>query len=245
MKFTRGSSSRTPQRLDVDSNPVSVWDIGPTQINDVSFSPNGQFVALALEDGQLFVLNWFTDELQFALKSRFGAFTCVDISHDSKYIASGSKDDLVCVWSIDDVTLCAVGRKHKSWLSSVCFAHNSYLIASCGEDARMCAWNFAPPLKSIPHDFADAPPLTLLGRCDNEKPLCDVEFFYDSLVSIAWDGCVRIWRIAESKANALDEQLLLGTTPYVAVKPQPEPKLKRAPSTSSSLLRVYSPLSPK
>lgn len=44
------------------SNPVAVWKIGSQKINASAFSPNGQHLALAVEDGSLRILDFLNEK---------------------------------------------------------------------------------------------------------------------------------------------------------------------------------------
>lgn len=77
----------------------------------------------------------------------FGHFTCVCWSPDSKYIVTGSQDDLITIWSVADKCAVAWCKGHKSWPSAVAFDpwrcdDRNYRFGSIGEDCRLCLWDF-------------------------------------------------------------------------------------------------------
>ncbi|KAJ8596239.1 WD40 repeat-like protein, partial [Rhizopogon salebrosus TDB-379] len=56
--------------------------------------------------------------------------TCIDISLDSKQLASGSRDGTARIWSLDTGELVAGPFEHVDWISVVRFSQNSKKLAS-------------------------------------------------------------------------------------------------------------------
>lgn len=104
-------------------NPLYRWVIGNegVSINEFSFSPCGNYLAIVSQDGFLRVFHYDTMELVGSARSYFGGFLCVCWSPDSKYIVVGGEDDLVTVWSFHERRIVARGQGHHSWVSVVAF----------------------------------------------------------------------------------------------------------------------------
>ena len=73
--------------------------IGTDTLNHFAFSSDGTQVATASSDGflRLFILKPI--QLCGRGKSNFGGVLCVCWSPDQKFLATGTEDDLVTIWS--------------------------------------------------------------------------------------------------------------------------------------------------
>lgn len=125
----------------VTRNPLYRWVIGAEgcSINELSFSPCGQHLAVVSQDGFLRVFHYDTMELIGVARSYFGGFLCVCWSPDGKYVVVGGEDDLVTVWSFLEKRVVARGQGHHSWVSVVAFdpfttslGHYGVTDTSCG-----------------------------------------------------------------------------------------------------------------
>ncbi|KAI9711879.1 MAG: hypothetical protein M1828_001790 [Chrysothrix sp. TS-e1954] len=130
------------------TNPVAVWKLSKQRINDLSFSPDGRFLATAAEDGCLRVMDFAKETLLDLYSSYYGGLTCVSWSPDGRYILTGGQDDLVSIWSFEDRALVARCVGHRSWVSAVSFDAwrcdgRSYRFGSVGEDCRLILWDFS------------------------------------------------------------------------------------------------------
>jgi len=140
-------------------NPVARWHISRSAINDLSFSPDGKYLAVACQDGYLRVFEFKAERLLLAFRSYYGGFLCVTWSPDSEYLLTGGEDDLISLWSFQSRKLILRGRAHQSWVSRVAFdpwncSGENYTFASAGQDTRLALWEFTksaipkPRLKS-------------------------------------------------------------------------------------------------
>jgi len=102
-------------------NPVYRTSIGTGPINEFTFSPCGNYLALVSQDGWLRVLHYDSMELVASARSYFGGLLCVCWSPDGKYIVLGGEDDLVTVYSFHERRVVVRGQGHKSWVSVVSF----------------------------------------------------------------------------------------------------------------------------
>ena len=91
-------------------NPLYKWTIGHGAINQFAFSPCGQFLAVASQDGYLRIFNYHSMELVGVARSYFGGFSCVCWSPDGRYLACGGEDDLITVYSVAENRVVARGR---------------------------------------------------------------------------------------------------------------------------------------
>jgi WD40 repeat protein len=83
-----------------NSGPVSIFAVGGGLIHDMAVSPDGSRLAVACKDGVLRILDLATGACLHGMHSFFGAFLCCSFSADGKFVAAGSEDDLVSVYSM-------------------------------------------------------------------------------------------------------------------------------------------------
>ncbi|KAJ3362234.1 hypothetical protein GGF32_006265 [Allomyces javanicus] len=132
-------------------NPLSVWQVGKFHfgsgkaIVDVSFSPNGKYVALVGLDGHLQIVKFAEERLTDTFSSFFGGLLCLCWSPDSRLLLTGGQDDLITVWSIQERRVLARCRGHTSWVSSIAFDYwrsdaSTYRFGSVGQDGKMLLW---------------------------------------------------------------------------------------------------------
>ncbi|KAI6657580.1 WD repeat-containing protein 20 isoform X1 [Oopsacas minuta] len=97
--------------------------IGTDALNHFAFSADGKQIATASSDGflRLFSLKQKPIQMCGRGRSNFGGVLCVCWSPDEKYLATGTEDDLVTIWS--STTLLPLTRcfGHRSWVSCVMF----------------------------------------------------------------------------------------------------------------------------
>jgi WD repeat-containing protein 20 len=103
-------------------------------VNDIAFSPCGQYVAVVSQDGimRIFLFDYPNSnqngtseqmriQLRSSMKSYFGALLCVCWSPDGHYIATGGEDDLITLYSFIESRVVLRGRGHKSWVNCISF----------------------------------------------------------------------------------------------------------------------------
>lgn len=140
------------QKTDVE-NPVCIWRITKSAINDLCFSPDGEFLAVVSQDGYLRVFHWKRERLLLSFRSYFGGLLSVAWSPDCKYLLTGGEDDLVTVWSLRDRYPVCRGEGHRSWVSVVDFDRwrcdsTGYRFGSVGQDGQLILWELV--LDSLP-----------------------------------------------------------------------------------------------
>lgn len=138
-------------------NPIGMWSISPgVPVTDYAISPDLRMLAATSKDGFLRIYSMTTYKLLVMFKSYFGGFTCFSWSPDSKYIVTGSEDDLISLWSVEDHQLVARGEGHSSWIGRITFdAHRCssgsyYRFASVGHDSKLAIWEFSAETLVLP-----------------------------------------------------------------------------------------------
>ncbi|RPA84165.1 WD40 repeat-like protein [Ascobolus immersus RN42] len=142
-------SKKAAQKLQ-RQNPVARWPICRQPINQVSFSPDSQHLAVVSEDGCLRIFKLLRDSIELldTYNSYYGALLCVCWSPDGRYILTGGQDDLVTIWSFAEKRIVARCQGHHSWVTSVAFDpwrcdERTYRFGSVGEDCRLLLWDFS------------------------------------------------------------------------------------------------------
>jgi WD40 repeat protein len=110
-----------------NNNPLTRWQLTSCDshslsgINEFSFSPCGQYIAVACQDGSLRLFNYKEMSFRSSMKSYFGGLLCISWSQDGCYIATGGEDDLITIFSFHENRVACRCRGHSSWVNSVHF----------------------------------------------------------------------------------------------------------------------------
>ncbi|XP_022899842.1 WD repeat-containing protein 20 [Onthophagus taurus] len=200
-------------------NPLFRWTIGNgAAINDMSFSPNGTYLAIVSQDGLLRVFQYNTIELVGTARSYFGGLLCVAWSGDGRLLAAGGEDDLITIYSLEQKRVIARAQGHHSWVSAVAFdakleAESNYRIGSVGHDTQLCLWELpeealSPPRQRVkrkpdPLQLVGTPMCPRLDECPLLEPLVCKKIAHERLTSIIFqpdciltacqDGYVYTW----------------------------------------------------
>lgn len=139
---------KSVQSQNQKTNPIAAWKISNMKINAIAFSPDGQFLAVACEDGALTILDYINERILDVYRAYYGAMLCVTWSPDGRYVLTGGQDDLVSIWSLADRALIARCVGHESWVTDVKFDPwrcdgRNYRFGSVGEDCRLLFWDFS------------------------------------------------------------------------------------------------------
>eukprot|EP00055_Hartaetosiga_balthica_P013845 m.72864 g.72864 ORF g.72864 m.72864 type:complete len:572 (-) comp8402_c0_seq2:2600-4315(-) len=142
-----------PESESDEVNPrVSVQIRNSGGVTGLEFSKDCSMVAITYQKGLLVVFNVDTWVCIFASRSFYGAFTCLSWSADCRYIVTGSEDDMVTWWNIEDKKLITRGIGHTSFISAVAFDEHLndirkgkvYRVISTGDDGMLLFWDFDP-----------------------------------------------------------------------------------------------------
>jgi len=119
---TPGRSGAGGQTL---ANPFARWHLGAGPMSCASFSPDGQYLAVAGgADGIcriLDVTHWERPRLCGGFKSYYGGLRTVRWAGDGHYVLAGGESDLVEVWAVPEGRYCAAWADgHASWVTCAC-----------------------------------------------------------------------------------------------------------------------------
>ena len=122
LSVTPGRSGKDGQTL---ANPFARWHLGAGPMSCASFSPDGQYLAVAGgADGIcriLDVTHWERPRLCGGFKSYYGGLRTVRWTGDGRYVLAGGESDLVEVWAVPEGRYCAAWADgHASWVTCAC-----------------------------------------------------------------------------------------------------------------------------
>lgn len=108
----------------------------------VAFSPDGQRVASASQDGAVRVWSVTGDELN-VLRGHDGRVLSVAFSPDGRRLASSGGDNTVRIWTLDNTHAPIVLRGHENSVESVSFSRDGQHLATASTDGTVRVWNAA------------------------------------------------------------------------------------------------------
>ncbi|MDV3353030.1 TIR domain-containing protein [Leptothoe sp. LEGE 181152] len=175
------SADGTARVWGINGNQLAEIKVDDTQVLSVAFSPDGERLAMGLENSQIQIRQLGAqNELLTTLEGHTGPITSVAFATDGRTLASASEDKSVRLWQQDGMPLKEL-TQHIAAVRVVKFSPDGKLLASGADD------------RSIRLYTPDGKPLkTLRGHNAEVKGLA---FSPDSqtLASASWDETIRLW----------------------------------------------------
>ena len=157
--------------------------LGKGGINDIAFSPVGQYLAVASGIG-VWMYEVATSRALMLIPTA-SSVTSVSFSPDGSTLASGADDGTVKLWDVATGAMIATLEGHTDGVTSVSFSPDGSTLASGADDGTVKLWDVA----------TGAMIATLEGHTDG---VTSVSFSPDgsTLASGADDGTVKLWDVA-------------------------------------------------
>ena len=162
------------------------------QIYDVKFSRDGtMLIASGGVNGKKGVVCLWdvkTGKRLFKLDNDFDVTISADVSSDRKYIATGSSDKLIKIYSATDGSLLHNIKQHSEWITHLSFSPDAVLLATGDRNGHIHVWEVDSGLKmySLMHHKKDITQLS--WRADSNL-----------LASSSEDGEVVVWNMMNGK----------------------------------------------
>ncbi|KAH9834893.1 uncharacterized protein C8Q71DRAFT_837694 [Rhodofomes roseus] len=159
-------------------------------VNSAVFSPDSAFVVYGELGGAIHARDAETgDAIGQPLNGHTMTVCSLAFSPDGKFVASGSADTTVRVWSFEHGRLGVhrVLKGHTSSTESVVFSPDGHFLASTSDDGDICIWDVAQTTTGDAVSIGEPP-----GHTD---AVGSVAFSPDGrqVASASCDGTVRVW----------------------------------------------------
>jgi WD40 repeat protein len=181
---------------------VRIWDVADGQelrdfgsaelaIKSVSFSPEGDRLAIGLGDGGVCVCDPMTSREQLFLEGLTDHVLTCCFSPDGASIAAGSRDWAVCVWDSSEGLGLLSLEGHRGPVNGLAFSPDGKRLASASDDRTVRLWDLVTGQG-------------LLCLMDHAREVTSVSYSPDGrqIASGSIDGTVRLWD-ARSGAQVL------------------------------------------
>jgi WD40 repeat protein len=123
----------------------TLCDIRMLGVWHVAWSPNVATITVVNSSGQIYLWDISNEEniirAPVIIQGHESDVTTIAYSPDGRYLASGSRDNAVKLWSVADRRYVNVFTGHTSWVRSICFSPNGKILASGSCDHSVRLWN--------------------------------------------------------------------------------------------------------
>ncbi len=110
-------------------------------IFDLSWSPDGNFLASASNDNSVLIWNLEDGSLRKRLAGHDSWVQSITWSPDGKTIASASKDGSIKLWDVNSGELIRILKGHKEIVYKISWCPVNNILASCSRDKTIRLWN--------------------------------------------------------------------------------------------------------
>ena len=174
---------------------TGLWDIhvgalentlfGPTQwVFDLAFSPDGELIASASDDGGLFLWQINNAELVRKIESPHGGLTSLAFSPNNLLLAAGAWNGTVSLWQINNGNLLRTLEAGEYGVLDIAFSPDGALLAASSEDHSILLWQISDGRQ-------------VYNLEDHTAPVSELAFSPDGslLASASEDHTVKIWQV--------------------------------------------------
>ena len=175
------------------------------QIYDIKFSRDGTMIlasgGINGKKGVVALWDVKTGKRLFKLDNDFDVTISADVSSDRKYIATGSSDKLIKIYSAVDGSLLHNMKQHSEWITHMSFSPDAVLLATGDRNGHIHVWEVDSGQKMY----------TLMHH---KKDITQLSWRADSnlLASSSEDGEVVIWNMMNGRQQKRWRPHANGTT---------------------------------
>jgi WD40 repeat protein len=161
-------------------------------ITDISFSPDGKFIASSSKDKTVKLWNSDGSEKKPALQGKYrNEFTSVAFSPDSQIVAAGNKDNKIYLWRLNG-TLITTLTGHSDWVTNIRFSPDGKTIVSASRDNSVRLWKIDG---------------TQMEKFEGHNSTVNiVRFSHDgqTIASASEDGTIKLWSLDGNKFQTIN-----------------------------------------
>ncbi len=182
---------------------IKVWDVehgissqtirGFMSLIRVTSSPDGHFLAIGSNDGEVQILERATQKVLYTLKGHTSWIGCAEFNNNSNVIASAGGDRVIKLWDVHSGHYLGTLGGHSSRIHSLAFSPDDALIVSSSSDDTLRVW-----------DFQSQQCLSILeGHTDKVLSVC---FSPNGqlILSSSADRTIKIWNLAGQCLQTLE-----------------------------------------
>jgi len=206
-------------------NEQNYFNINSGRVFSVSFSPNGQYIAVTAEEGRIEILDLFGKKILKLKSHNNKSVRSINFSPNGKYIATAGEDGIARIWNLSGKEITQL-KGHKGEVWSIDFSPDNQNILTAGQDGTARIWDlsgqeitqlkghkgpiwnakFSPSGKYVATAGEDSTARiwNLLGReikklTGHQGSVISLSFQpnIQRLVTTGEDGTIRFWSVAE------------------------------------------------
>jgi WD40 repeat protein/tRNA A-37 threonylcarbamoyl transferase component Bud32 len=188
LAITKPSPTQPVNKTSENSDQPDTLKGHSSDVNSVTFSPDGQMLATGSDDLTIKLWNLTTKQEIRTFKGHSSWIYAIAISPDGQTIASGSADKTIKLWNLNTGEEIRTLKGHSDSVSSVAFSPDGKLLASSSLDKTIKLWDLETN-KEI---------RTLTGH---SKRVASVAFSPDGLTvaSGSSDKTIKLWNLNTGK----------------------------------------------
>lgn len=164
-------------------------------VQGVAFSPNGQLIASASEEGIVNVWNAETGQLVRSLgKNNTGSLDTIAFSPDGQLIAAAGYDGEIKLWQTASGSAAGTLKGHSRFVSSLKFSPDGQSLVSTSYDNTLRLWTIAFNQRLFLWQMVNAKTLAVFPNI-HVGWVCEAAFSPngETVASVGEDGTVQLW----------------------------------------------------
>ncbi|MEG4446326.1 hypothetical protein QUB47_31080 [Microcoleus sp. AT9_B5] len=160
-------------------------------ITDISFSPDGKFIASSSKDKTVKLWNRDGSEKKPALQGKYeNEFTSVAFSPDSQIIAAGNKDNKIYLWRLNGTSIKPL-TGHSDGVTNIRFSPDGKTIVSASRDNSVRLWKIDG---------------TRIKKVEGHNSTVNIVRFSpdgQTIASASEDGTIKLWSLEGKQLQSI------------------------------------------